>query len=60
MAALSRAVEGGVAVYEPSFYGQVTLDELEEIFKSQTHVPIPLLEQRLNCLHEVAAVLDQV
>jgi hypothetical protein len=58
VAALSRAVEGGVPVYEPSYYGHVTLDELEEIFKSETHVPIPLLEQRLNCLHEVAAILE--
>ena len=60
VAALSKAVEGGVPVYEPSYYGHVTLDELEEIFKSETHVPIPLLEQRLNCLHEVAAILETV
>ena len=60
VAALSKAVERGTRVYEPSCYGRLTLKELGNIFKSGTHVPIPLLEERLNCLHEVASILDTV
>jgi hypothetical protein len=37
----------------------MTLAQLEEVFRSETHVPIPLLEQRLHCLHEVASVLQE-
>ena len=59
-AALSRAMEAGIPIHNPSYYGQITLQEVEDIFKSETHVPIPLLEQRLNCLHEVASILNAV
>ena len=60
VAALARAVEGGTRVYEPSIYGSLTLEQLGEVFKSETHVPIPLLEQRLHCLHEAATILNKV
>ena len=59
-AAASRAIEAGVPLHRPSYYGHMTLPQLEEVFQSETHVPIPLLEQRLHCLHEVASVLEAV
>ena len=59
-AAASRAIEAGTPLHRPSCFGHMTLAQLEEVFRSETHVPIPLLEQRLHCLHEVASVLQEV
>ena len=59
-AALARAKAKGVPVHKPEFYGAVTREQMEEIFKSDTHVQIPLLEKRRSNLHEAAAVLNQV
>jgi len=58
-AALARAKEAGLPIHAPSFYGNITLDQLGEVFRSETHVPIPLLERRRDVLHEVAAVLNE-
>ncbi|CAI8056589.1 Queuosine salvage protein [Geodia barretti] len=58
-AAASRAIEAGTPLHRPSYFGHMSLAQLEEVFRSETHVPIPLLEQRLHCLHEVASVLQE-
>ena len=38
----------------------MSLSQLGDILQSETHVPIPLLEQRLESLHEAATVLKDV
>ena len=59
-AALARAKSEGVAVHKPEFYGTVTQGQMEHIFRSDSHVQLPLLEKRRTNLHEAAAVLKEV
>ena len=59
-AALSRAKEQGIPVHKPSFYGSVTMEQLKHIFRSDSHVQLPLIEERCRNLHEAAVVLNQV
>ena len=59
-AALARATAKGIPVHKPEFYGTVTEEQMEDIFKSDTHVKMSLLEKRRSNLHEAAAVLNQV
>lgn len=54
------SVQAGLPIHAPSFYGTITLDQLNEVFRSETNVSIPLLERRRENLHEVAAVLTKV
>ena len=59
-AALARAKAKGIPVHKPEFYGAITGEQMEEIFLSETHVQLPLMEKRRSNLHEAAAVLNQV
>ena len=60
-AALTKAVEvTNIPIYSPSYYKNVTLDQLRSIFKSDTDVELPLLHRRVENLHEAAAVLTKV
>ncbi len=59
-AALVRAVEEGIPVHKPSFYGKVTDRELRSIFRSETEVQLPMIEKRRENLHEAAKVLNEV
>lgn len=59
-AALARARSEGVAINKPEFYGSVSREKMEHIFRSDSHVKLPLLEKRRTNLHEAAAVLKEV
>ena len=59
-AALARAKSRGIPVHKPEFYGAVTKEEMESIFRSDSHVQMPLLEKRRANLHEAAAMLKEV
>ena len=59
-AALARAKAKGIPIHKPEFYGVVTREQMEDIFKSDTHVHMSLLDKRRNNLHEAAQVLNQV
>lgn len=60
-AALTKAVEvDHVPIYRPSFYGSITHDQLQSIFRSETHIEMPLLGPRVENLHEAASVLKKV
>ena len=41
----------------PSVYGSLTVDDLYRIFRSETSTPIPLAEERVKSLKQVADVL---
>lgn len=56
-AALNRALDAGVAITDPNFYGNITCDELENLFRSDSSYPMPLLDERLKSLHMAAKVL---
>ena len=61
VAALTKAVEvDHIPIYRPSFYGDITENQLLSIFKSETHIEMPLLAPRVKNLHEAAAVLAKV
>jgi hypothetical protein len=59
-AALAKAKARGIPVHKPEFYRAVTMKQMGEIFKSDTHVKMSLLEKRRSILHEAAKVLNQV
>ena len=54
------SLQGGTPVYDPSLYGSMSLEDLRVIFRSDTSVQLPLMERRLENLHEAAAVLAKV
>lgn len=57
-AAVNRALKNGIDVTDPSYYSKITLEELDKIFISDDScTKVPLLEERVKCLHEVGAVL---
>ncbi|XP_033114697.1 queuosine salvage protein-like [Anneissia japonica] len=56
-AALKRALEEGIPITTPSYYSTVSLRQLQYIFRSATDTNIPLLEERLEHLHEVGKIL---
>ncbi|XP_055998805.1 Q-nucleotide N-glycosylase 1-like isoform X2 [Ostrea edulis] len=56
-AALNRALDNGVRITDASFYADIDEKKLAEILKSDSDVPIPLLEQRVDVLREAGKVL---
>lgn len=44
-------------MHNPEFYSKITLKELKDILRGNNGVDIPLLTERLNCLHEVGKIL---
>lgn len=59
-AALVKAVEDGIPIYKPSYYGKVSQEKLELVFRSETHVELPLIGHRRANLWEAAQVLEEV
>ena len=59
-AALTKAVEDGIPIFKPSYYATISEASLETIFKSDTHVQLPLIGQRRKNLLEAASVLNEV
>ena len=59
-AVLARAKAKGTPVCKPEFYEVMTREQMEEIFKSDSHLQIPLLEKRRINLHKAAAVPKQI
>ena len=59
-ASLIKAVEAGIPIYKPSYYGKVSESQLRSIFRSETSVELPLIGKRLENLHETAKVLNEV
>jgi hypothetical protein len=57
-AALKRAVEGGVPLWDAKYLSTISSDAVAHIFRSlPTYPAIPLVEQRLRNLQEVGRVL---
>ncbi|KAF7265937.1 hypothetical protein GWI33_020678 [Rhynchophorus ferrugineus] len=58
-AAINRAVKENSSILDPKFYSTITEDQLKKILRSDTKVEVPLLSERVKCLHEVGAVLQE-
>lgn len=56
-AAVNRALDQGIPVTSASYYATVTLDQVRDIFRSDTAVPMPLLEERHRVLNETGKIL---
>ncbi|XP_064606451.1 queuosine 5'-phosphate N-glycosylase/hydrolase-like [Liolophura sinensis] len=56
-AAINRAVDEGYAITDPDFYASISKEDLQKIFRSDSSVDIPLLEQRHQVLCETGKVL---
>nr|XP_022300383.1 UPF0553 protein C9orf64-like [Crassostrea virginica]XP_022300384.1 UPF0553 protein C9orf64-like [Crassostrea virginica]XP_022300385.1 UPF0553 protein C9orf64-like [Crassostrea virginica] len=56
-AALNRALKNGINITDANFYAEITEKKLAEILKSDSDIPIPLLEERVAVLREAGKVL---
>ena len=56
-AAINRALDQGVPLTDPKYFVNVDKDTLGSLLVGDKDVPIPLLEKRVDCLHEVGSVL---
>ncbi|XP_034104866.1 queuosine salvage protein [Drosophila albomicans] len=57
-AAINRAMKDGLDITNPEFYAKIDLATLEKIFRpDDATTQIPLLEKRLECLHQVGECL---
>lgn len=57
-ASVNRAMKEGIDMLNPAFYVTVTLEQLEKIMRSDDgQTKVPLLEERVKCLHEVGQKL---
>nr|XP_013013916.1 queuosine salvage protein isoform X2 [Cavia porcellus] len=56
-AAVNRALDEGIPITSASYYATVTLDQVRHIFRSDTDVPMPLMEDRHRVLNEAGRIL---
>ncbi|XP_014473213.1 PREDICTED: UPF0553 protein C9orf64 homolog [Dinoponera quadriceps] len=56
-AAVKRAIEEGKPILDPAYYSKITLSDAETIFRGDNEVKIPLMQERLQVLHEAGNVL---
>ncbi|KAF1461624.1 Queuosine salvage protein, partial [Megadyptes antipodes antipodes] len=56
-AAVNRALDDGIPVTSASYFATMTLDQVRHVFRSDTEVPMPLIEERHQVLNESGTVL---
>ncbi|XP_075405956.1 queuosine 5'-phosphate N-glycosylase/hydrolase [Tenrec ecaudatus] len=56
-AAVNRALDEGVPITSATYYATVTLGQVHHIFRSDTDVPMPLIEERHQILNETGKIL---
>eukprot|EP00092_Neocalanus_flemingeri_P010173 GFUD01010963.1.p1 GENE.GFUD01010963.1~~GFUD01010963.1.p1 ORF type:complete len:338 (+),score=88.82 GFUD01010963.1:45-1058(+) len=56
-AAINRALDQKVALTDPKYFVNIDKDTLGNLLVGDNDVPIPLLDRRVDCLHEVGSVL---
>lgn len=56
-AAVNRALRENKDFLNPKFYSNITEEQLKKILRSDTTIEVPLLSERVKCLHEVGSVL---
>ncbi|XP_048187297.1 queuosine salvage protein [Perognathus longimembris pacificus] len=56
-AAINRAQDEGIPITSASYYATVTLDQVRNIFRSDSDVPMPLIEERYRILNETGKIL---
>lgn len=53
VAAINRAIDEGKKIYDPKYYSKLVLDDMKEIFRSDTESTMPLFDERLRILKEI-------
>lgn len=56
-AAVNRALDEGIPVTSASYYATVTLEQVRHILRSDTVVPMPMMEERHRILNETGKIL---
>ncbi|KAJ2940720.1 hypothetical protein O0L34_g14831 [Tuta absoluta] len=56
-AALARAIKEGHDITSPTYYSNITEDQLSHIMRGDNAAKIPLFEKRLSILHEEGKIL---
>ncbi|XP_078070596.1 queuosine 5'-phosphate N-glycosylase/hydrolase [Mustelus asterias] len=56
-AAINRALDEGIPITTASYFANITLDQLKYVLRSDTDVPMPLIEERLRVLKEAGNIL---
>lgn len=57
-AAINRAQKNGIDITNAQCYSKITVEELSEILRGDdSSAQVPLVEERVKCLHEVGNVL---
>nr|XP_003407840.1 queuosine salvage protein [Loxodonta africana] len=56
-AAVNRALDEGIPITSASYYATVTLEQVQHIFRSDTDVLMPLIEDRHRILNETGKIL---
>lgn len=56
-AAIHRALDEGIPITSASYYATVTLDQVRHVLRSDTDVPMPLIEERHRILNETGKIL---
>ena len=49
-----------INILDSSFYADITMTQLQKIFRSDSDTPVPMLEKRLQVLHESGRILNEV
>ncbi|XP_073986152.1 queuosine 5'-phosphate N-glycosylase/hydrolase [Rhodnius prolixus] len=58
-AALHKALSNGATLLNPKSFKNLRLEDVRKIFIGLNSKEIPLLNERLQCLHEIGEVLEQ-
>jgi len=56
-AAINRSLDAGTSMTDPKFFKDISEKELGKLLMGDNGVDIPLLQKRVECLHEVGKVL---
>uniref|UniRef100_A0A8C5Q6Y7 Queuosine 5'-phosphate N-glycosylase/hydrolase n=1 Tax=Leptobrachium leishanense TaxID=445787 RepID=A0A8C5Q6Y7_9ANUR len=56
-AAMNRALDEGIPLTSASYYSNITLDQLKYVLRSDSDFPIPMIEERLEVLHQTGRIL---
>ncbi|XP_040213137.1 queuosine salvage protein [Rana temporaria] len=56
-AAMNRALDEGIPLTTASFYANITMDQLKKILRSDSEFSIPMIEERLEILHQTGKIL---
>lgn len=56
-AAINRSLDQDIPLIDPQFFVNISKDSLGKLLVGDNGVPIPLLSERVECLHEVGSIL---